>query len=1385
MSIISQLKTLYEQKQFHQALNILSTEINRMKKLRYSDFKNELNKINSSEEFQVLIRLTDHFLMYHFSSFIARFAYRRFPDLLTTSWYCEELLDHGRLLEADDLITKVLDEVNKDINESEEVERLYFCKIRCLLEMKRMKEAVKVLETLKKSPRPIADKVGYVFMQLGDRVQAEQYFRQGLEIPEKARHCYVLLSGLKAANGQIANSLALIEEAEKLFPETPAFMVEKIKRFRDLGNWTEVLKQIEQLNEWIPDYAYKGYFTHLTEIAHYQLNDLTQLEHNSKKSIFKDKNNEGEIRKLNIKPILQKNNYCVPASLEMILTYYGKNITQDEIAGHIFEHTGSKLSTTIEYLEKSGFVCRQFIGNKEIYTTLLDKGIPVLLSVDFEHSSHVHVLTGYDSRFDLYHIQDPNSLETMYLSSDELEKANAATSYMSIVFTPKERAAEISFLEEKEDQYFRSLHEFGEKMEEDESTHKEHFYQFLRKHIEVPYTPIYVVKHFSFEEYKDFILQCAERLKEKYPDYDFMNLHVSQAFLRLHLMENANQQLAHVKQTSFSPLFHFLKGRIALFFDQYDKAIDSFRKSLQLDPEQYYTWSYLALSYLFAKDVNKADYYSSISLELASHDRFIRMNHAAVLVEKKMFDEARRMYDQLIREEPGDGHTWYERARLDQKLGRFRRALRGFKQSIKLENHLPYAYLAAADVLEYEIGKSQEAEGILLSGLNYAKSSQIYIRLGEYYLERKRYRDSECYFRKCIDLFPNDPFAYVGLTEIFAREENKEKALYFIQEHEGRFEDNSEFLINTGRILSERSKETDSVPFLEKALQLVEKGIHHIQSNLDEALELYVKITEENGFEDRAIGFLQQKFNENPESLEFKCYEGTLHEEKHHFSLAIDCYQTALKVKEDAFPYYRLGEVYFNIEQYKRAAIAFKNCLQLNRNIDQAYLRLAEISALIGDYEEEIHHLMELFDIDPLSVNPEYLSSLLDNKGNQQLLVKIQSLGASIPEIWKLDAQAYVYGSLGNIPLEEEYVLAALSIKPEMTELLHHHAKVLIKKKQWGKVTAVLTDLLNKHPGDEELYHTLILYTAASNQWSKLTTFLYHLKGTKQDRSTRFLLAAEAGQQYISEKNWNEEEGNIFGRFVRRLKNRTKQISIFGTVIELYETALKLDKRNLSAISRLAKFYENFELVDDSRRILQKALKENWDDRIVYQLGMILLEIEEYQEALRLFERQLHHDPEDTHLQYLIAIVFYEMGELEEAERRLIRIIQDNPFEPNVHFKLGSIWNQQKRLAEAKEVLEQGLAYHPFDCNIKIQVSSTYRHLKENNRALFLIEEVLEQEQLNLEAHFQKACILALLNFTKKAQQELDFVFENDDSGYYLEKAGNSEELINLIVVQD
>ncbi|MCM3692707.1 tetratricopeptide repeat protein [Neobacillus niacini] len=1315
--MITKLKSLYDQKEYNQALEIINQEIVRLKSLRYSEFKKELNRIESAEEFQVLIRLTDHFLMYQYSSFIARYAYRRFHCILTISWYCEELLDNGKLLEADELISVTIAENQEEIQDCEEIERLYFCKIRCLLEMKLFKQAKELLEKVKESSRPVYDKIGYVFMQTGNREKAEKYFEQGLNDSEKGRICYLLLSDLKASNGQIEEALTLIEQGEKFYPETPAFLLEKVRRYRDLGKMTEMLVLIQELNERIPEHAYQKYFRQLTKTAYYQLGefDLLRNEDKGEKSLFTVKDKQGELIKLTINPIIQKSNFCVPASLEMILTYFGKDITQDEIATHIFDFSGSKLSTTVQYLEENGYECRYFIGKKELYQELLKKNIPILLSVDFEHSSHVQVMTGYDGMFDFYHIQEPNLLETMYLAADDLEKANISTSYMSIVCVPKERADELSFLSKEEDDYFRRLHDLGEKLEEDEEKYKETFLEFLKATIDVPYSPIYVVKHFSFEEYSDFILQCAEKLLLSYPNNDFMNLHVTQAYMRLHMMENSRERLTHTARKTFSPLYHFLKGRIALYFDEMKDAIGYFRNSLQLDPDQYYTWSYLALAYLYSGDIKKAEYFSSISMELAPKERFVTINHAAVLIEKQEYVMAREIYNLLIREIPTDGHVWYERARLDQKLGKIRKALRGYLMAINLEDNVPFAILAAADLYEYELKEPRKAEEILQSGINTTVSAQLLVRLGDFYREHEEIEKSRDCYQECIELFPDEGFAYIGVAEILGSQEKKEKAIEFLKNHAARFDKDSEYLINSGSMMAEWGMEEDNIPLIEESLAQIECGINHIHSNYNEALELYIKIAGETPFINRAIDFLKQKFTSNSSVIEFKCYEGALFEEKKQYSPALDCYNTAIQVREDSFPYYRLGEVYFKLGMYELAANAYKTSISIDPALEPAYLRLAEIAAFNENHEKEAEYLLSLLEFAPVSVNIEYLVSILNEEKLGNLLSTIQSLPKGINEIWRLDAEAYVHGALGETQLEQEKVNAALQVNPDFSELLHHQAKIFIKAKKWKNARFILTLLLNNDPENVEYYRTLIIYSAAANKWSRLPNFLTKLEGKEEVKSKRFLLAAEAGKQFIVDRNWSgKEDGNAFGRFVTKLKNHTKQIYLFGSIIELYEMAIKLDKNNLSAVSHFAKLYEDFNLAEDAVKILQKALKKHWEEPLAYQLGMNYLSEEDYLSALPLFERQLNSDPGDSHLRYLVALCHCEMGETRVAEDMMMRIIEENPYEHDVYFRLGQLFNEQGRHIGAKDILEKGMVYHPYDVDIREELQLTKQHLEKS-----------------------------------------------------------------------
>src|SRR5690606_3020153 len=153
-------------------------------------------------------------------------------------------------------------------------------------------------------------------------------------------------------------------------------------------------------------------------------------------------------------PKVQKMNYCVPASLSLMLEVYGKNIGQDEIASHVFDVTGTKLRTTMKYMESLGLHARYFKGNVALYKQFIDAGVPILLSMMIENSAHVQVVVGYDDRLQGLIIQDPNDLAPYLLAYEDVQKTYRMSDALSMVFVQEAQKHLLSLLNESEHGFF-------------------------------------------------------------------------------------------------------------------------------------------------------------------------------------------------------------------------------------------------------------------------------------------------------------------------------------------------------------------------------------------------------------------------------------------------------------------------------------------------------------------------------------------------------------------------------------------------------------------------------------------------------------------------------------------------------------------------------------------------------------------------------------------------------------------------------------------------------------------------------------------------------------------------------------------------------------------
>ena len=85
---------------------------------------------------------------------------------------------------------------------------------------------------------------------------------------------------------------------------------------------------------------------------------------------------------------------------------------------------------------------------------------------------------------------------------------------------------------------------------------------------------------------------------------------------------------------------------------------------------------------------------------------------------------------------------------------------------------------------------------------------------------------------------------------------------------------------------------------------------------------------------------------------------------------------------------------------------------------------------------------------EPLHINMEYLAQLsVKVELQEELLAELERLAGEVPEIWRLDAIAYVYGAMNEIDKEKEQIEQAIQLDGEHTEVLYHYANVLVKKR--------------------------------------------------------------------------------------------------------------------------------------------------------------------------------------------------------------------------------------------------------------------------------------------------------------------------------------------------
>jgi tetratricopeptide (TPR) repeat protein len=297
------------------------------------------------------------------------------------------------------------------------------------------------------------------------------------------------------------------------------------------------------------------------------------------------------------------------------------------------------------------------------------------------------------------------------------------------------------------------------------------------------------------------------------------------------------------------------------------------------------------------------------------------------------------------------------------------------------------------------------------------------------------------------------------------------------------------------------------------------------------------------------------------------------------------------------------------------------------------------------------------------------------------------------------------------------------------------------------------------------------------------------LKLEKTERSLAFMFTAAAYEKMLSPMENSFEQLSESKGFFKKLTSFSKLTAHFGVIIGFYETAIKLDRKNITAVMWLTDFYVQAELSSDAIKVLERAFAHNSNIDIAYRLAALYVEelvnvksSKQYSyltNAKELLEFCLAEN-EDPEYMNLLAYVLLEREDLLEAEAMYLRCLSIEPAIDKGYFNLARLYLQIEKFSKAEKASKAAVELEPDNEDNYNQLSLIFHRQGQKEQALDAINKAIELNPDDLFCLYNRACFLVALGRMEEAAKQLEHVFAFDEEGYFIELAEDDDDMLPL-----
>lgn len=325
------------------------------------------------------------------------------------------------------------------------------------------------------------------------------------------------------------------------------------------------------------------------------------------------------------------------------------------------------------------------------------------------------------------------------------------------------------------------------------------------------------------------------------------------------------------------------------------------------------------------------------------------------------FDEAKILYEKILRLEPNHSDTLQLLGMLYNALNRKDEAIKLIKQAITIHAHYIY-YNNLGSILQKQ-GKLDEAIEAFKNALSLNPTYvEAYVNLGNtLHLQGKSTEAIEA-FKKILSLNPNLADVYFKIGFILQTQNKHNEAIEPFIKAISLNPKYTKAYYNLGVALQNEGKINQAIEAYTKALSL---NPHYVDAynDLGNALQVQEKC-------DEAIMAYKKALSLNPNFANAYNNLGNIFQAKGRTEEAIEVYKKALSLNPNfAETYNNFGNVLQTQGKIEQAMEVYKKALSLNPNYASAYNNLGNILQVQGKIERAIEAYKKALSLNPKDVN--------------------------------------------------------------------------------------------------------------------------------------------------------------------------------------------------------------------------------------------------------------------------------------------------------------------------------------------------------------------------------------------------------------------------------